>query len=150
MIERQVDWVNTTFVGMAHLLSALAVFYLGWCHFSWWTIALALLWFALCGLAITAGYHRLFSHVSYKAHPVLRGFYLLFGAASFQNSALRWSADHRTHHRQTDRDEDPYDIRAGFWWAHIGWVFFKSFQPDWSCVRDLTRDSLVQLQHRYY
>ena len=43
-------------------------------------------------------------------------------AASVQNSALAWSADHRLHHARTDSDSDPYDIRRGFWWAHVGWV----------------------------
>ena len=60
------------------------------------------LWFACCGLAITGGYHRYFSHPTYKANAFLRAFYLMFGAASVQNSALKWSADHRVHHAKTD------------------------------------------------
>ena len=52
-------------------------------------------------------------------------FVLLFGAASFENSALDWSADHRIHHKHVDEDEDPYDISKGFFYAHIGWLLFR-------------------------
>ena len=60
--------------------------------------------YTLCGLAITAGYHRLFAHRTYRASPPVRWAMLAFGAATFQNSALSWSADHRAHHADTDHD----------------------------------------------
>ncbi len=60
-------------------------------------------WFALLlganGMAITCGYHRLFAHATYEAHPALKAAYLLFGAMALQNSALIWSAGHRVPHR---------------------------------------------------
>ncbi len=61
--------------------------------------------YALCGLAITSGYHRLFAHRTYRASPPVRWAMLAFGAATFQNSALSWSADHRAHHADTDGAE---------------------------------------------
>jgi stearoyl-CoA desaturase (delta-9 desaturase) len=81
----------------------------------------------------------------------VRAFYLLFGAAAVQNSALKWSADHRIHHARTDTSEDPYNIRRGFWWAHMGWVFHKDPRPvDVRRVKDLAADPLVRWQDRYY
>ena len=148
--RRKHDWTNIGFVLTAHLLALFAVAYLAFIHFSWWTVGLGLLWFGLCGLAITGGYHRLFSHPTYKAHRILEAIYLFFGAASVQNSALKWSADHRVHHARTDTEADPYNIQRGFWWAHIGWVFFEDEHVDVSVVPDLKADALVRFQDRYY
>jgi stearoyl-CoA desaturase (delta-9 desaturase) len=105
------------------------------------------------GMAITCGYHRLFAHVTYEAHPLLKLVYLLFGAMALQNSALVWSAGHRVHHRYIDDlERDPYCARQGFWFSHIGWMLrnYPSGEPDLSAVADLRRDSLVMWQHRYY
>lgn len=114
-------------------------------------VGLAFAWAVLTIFSISAGYHRLFSHRAYEAHPALRAFLLLFGAATFQNSALNWSADHRRHHRRVDSDEDPYDARRGFWYSHLGWILFDAVPATraWP-VPDLERDRLVELQHRYY
>lgn len=138
------------FLAAVHLLAVGAIVRAGLTGVSGATVGLAVAWFVLCGLSITAGYHRLFAHRSYRASLPLRLLYLLFGAASFQNSALRWSADHRRHHRYTDRDEDPYDARRGFWWSHIGWVFFRSPEPDFRNVADLKSDPWVRLQDRVH
>jgi stearoyl-CoA desaturase (delta-9 desaturase) len=75
----------------------------------------------------------------------------LFGAATFQNSVLVWAADHREHHRHVDREGDPYNIGKGFFWAHIGWMFYSPLtKDDFSSVKDLLKDKMVVLQHRYY
>ena len=101
--------------------------------------------------SISAGYHRLFSHRAYEAHPALRIFLLFFGAGAFQNTALAWAADHRRHHGRTDEDLDPYNARRGFWYSHMGWVLRKT-DPEIvpPSVRDLERDPFVRFQDRYY
>ncbi|NCN27058.1 acyl-CoA desaturase [bacterium] len=104
------------------------------------------------GLAITAGYHRLFAHRSYKANPLVRFFVLFLGAGAMQNSALMWAHDHRIHHRHEDTEKDPYNIKKGFWWAHMGWIFFAS-NSNWAeenAPSDLKADKLVMWQHRNY
>ena len=104
-------------------------------------------------LAITCGYHRLFSHATYQAHPALKVIFLLFGAMALQNSALIWSASHRVHHRFIDDPErDPYCARRGFWFSHIGWMLrnYPSGDPDLKYVRELQSDPLVAFQHRHY
>jgi len=120
-------------------------------HAAAW-IAFALLLIAN-GMAITCGYHRLFSHATYEAHPLLKVAYLLFGAMALQNSVLIWGAGHRVHHRHIDEPErDPYCARNGFWFSHIGWMLrdYPSGEPDFAVVRDLERDPLVSWQHRHY
>ncbi len=142
--------VNFYFILAAHLLAVAAVLYMCLVQFSWWSLGLGLIYGFLCSLSITAGYHRLFSHPTYKAHGILRVFYLFFGAASLQNSALKWSSDHRIHHGNVDKEEDPYNIQKGFWWAHIGWVVSQAPEPDLSNVPDLQKDKMVMWQHRNY
>lgn len=148
--KKEIDLVNTLFLGITHLLAPVAILYMILGQFSWWTFGLGFLYFALCGLSITGGYHRLFSHPTYRARGFLRFFYLFFGAASVQNSALKWSSDHREHHGEVDTEQDPYNIKAGFWWAHLGWVLVKDEKVELDNVKDLKRDKLVMLQHRYY
>ena len=140
---------NVVFIGSVHLAALGAIVHLFLNGTTTATVVLALVWYGLCGLSITAGYHRLFSHAAYRSRPILKVFYLLFGAASFQNSALTWSADHRAHHANTDGPDDPYSVRRGFWWAHIGWVLRHGTVSE-SRVKDLAADPLVRFQHRYW
>jgi len=113
-------------------------------------IVVFVLMFFATGLSITAGYHRHFAHVSYKAHPLIRIFYLVFGACAMQNSALNWASDHRIHHRFTDTNQDPYNAGQGFFWSHVGWIFYQSREEkQLTNVGDLLRDRWVRWQHRY-
>jgi stearoyl-CoA desaturase (delta-9 desaturase) len=102
------------------------------------------------GFSITLGYHRLFSHATFRARLPVRLFTLIFGAAAFENSVLLWVSDHRRHHKHVDHDEDPYDITKGFFHAHIGWLLFKLWpEPPLDNVADLQKDPLVMWQHRH-
>jgi stearoyl-CoA desaturase (delta-9 desaturase) len=133
----QIYWENILVLILTHLLGLAGIAYAIFVHFSWWTVGIASLWMVFCVLSTTGGYHRLFAHRTYRAAKGIRLFYLLFGAGSGQGSALRWSADHRVHHAHTDEDQDPHNIRRGFWWAHWGWLFYRG-------------PPLVRFQHRYY
>jgi stearoyl-CoA desaturase (delta-9 desaturase) len=116
----------------------------------WFQIALFWVMFLCTGFSITMGYHRLFSHLSFKAHWSVRLFTLIFGAAAFENSALMWASEHRRHHKHVDHEDDPYDISKGFFHAHIGWLLFKlKVQPPYDNVADLKKDRLVILQDRW-
>ncbi len=99
------------------------------------------------GTAISAGYHRLFSHKAFEASRPVKLVCLLFGAASFENSALKWSSDHRLHHRAVDTEFDPYNISRGFWFAHMVWAMRAGDKPI-DRVSDLQKDPMVMWQHR--
>ena len=116
-----------------------------------WLWALAFLY--LNGLSITGGFHRLWAHKAYDAHPVLKVFYALWGAGALQNSILVWASDHRRHHRHVDDDEhDPYSAGRGLWYSHMGWMMrqYPSHQEDFSNAKDLLRDPIVRWQHNHY
>ncbi|TKB47653.1 acyl-CoA desaturase [Ferrimonas sediminicola] len=116
------------------------------------TLVLALLLWAWNGLSITAGYHRLWSHKAYSAHPAVQWFLAIGGAMALQNSILHWASDHRRHHKFVDDDhKDPYSASRGFWYSHIGWML-RNYQgePDYTNVRDLQKNPIVMFQHRHY
>ncbi len=104
------------------------------------------------GFSICAGYHRFFSHMSYEASRPVQALYAIFGAMAAENSILWWSSSHRVHHKHVDRDWDPYNIRRGFWWAHIVWIFYKSDQAaaNFDNAPDLLKNPVVMWQHRWY
>jgi stearoyl-CoA desaturase (Delta-9 desaturase) len=148
---RQKDWTNILFLTLSPIIGVFGTAaYAIQNGVRWWEPLLCLFFFLAVGFAITAGYHRLWSHQTYEAHPVVQCFYLFFGALALQNSVLNWCSDHRNHHRYVDRDWDPYNIKRGGWYAHIVWIFYKA-RPDKSFdnVPDLKKNRLVMFQHRY-
>jgi stearoyl-CoA desaturase (Delta-9 desaturase) len=148
------NWTTTLMFALTFAVAVIGVPWYGFTHgfhATAWILFVLLL--GANGMSITCGYHRLFAHATYEAHPVLKVLYLLFGAMALQNSAMVWAATHRVHHREIDDTQlDPYSARRGFWFSHIGWMLknYPSGEPDFSVVRDLERDPLVSFQHRYY
>lgn len=153
---KKICWTVTLFLVLNPVLSiALLVFYLVFSnHYSLNEILMisffGLIFGVLTNLSITMGYHRLFSHKSYEAHPVLQALLLLVGAGAFQGSALKWSSDHRIHHKFEDTDKDPYSIKRGFWHAHMGWMMKHETVSLPIHAPDLEKNKLVMLQHNYY
>jgi stearoyl-CoA desaturase (delta-9 desaturase) len=148
------NWPVTLTLGLSFLAAITVVPWYGFTHgFSGWGWLFFGLFLVLNGIGIGSGYHRLWSHRAYRAHPVLRLFLAIFGGMAMQNSILVWCARHRIHHRDVDdNDSDPYSIGRGFWFAHIGWMLrdYESGRIDFSVVPDLERDSVVMWQHRWY
>jgi stearoyl-CoA desaturase (delta-9 desaturase) len=147
-------WTTTLMFSLTALVALVAVPWYGVVHgftASAWVAFGAFM--VLGSMSITVGYHRLWSHRSYEAHPAVRLFLALWGAMTLQNSILIWASGHRTHHRHVDDNErDPYSAGRGFWFSHIGWMLrdYKSGQSDFTNAPDLLRDPIVMWQHRYY
>lgn len=116
------------------------------------SVTIALFFFT--GISITAGYHRLWSHKTYEAHPAVKFVLAVGGAMAVQNSILHWSSDHRVHHRHVDdNDKDPYSAKRGFWYSHIGWMLreYQAHRYDnYENCRDLQKDKIVMWQHNHY
>jgi stearoyl-CoA desaturase (delta-9 desaturase) len=102
------------------------------------------------GLSITIGYHRYFSHRTFQASRLVQWVLLFFGTMATQGSVLRWSHDHRLHHRYVDKDGDPYDTDRGFWHSHLLWMFKASPEMTDRYLGDLKDDTLLVWQHRFY
>ena len=99
---------------------------------------------------MTAGYHRLYAHSTYKIHPVVEAILLFFATMATQGSVLRWAYDHRQHHAFVDTDRDPYSIKKGFWYAHFLWLLEKPKEIENKTVADLLKRPLIRFQHRFY
>lgn len=105
------------------------------------------------GMSITGGYHRLWAHRAYEAHWTVKLFFMVFGSMTLQNSILVWASGHRTHHRHVDDPEyDPYSIKRGFWFAHMGWMLrrYESGAEDFRNAPDLLKDPIVSFQQKHY
>lgn len=147
----RVNWFTSSFL-VVTLLTALIGTPIYFAHYGFDPVIIGMffVFFIATGMSITLGYHRLFAHKAFQAKKPVKLFTLLFGAAAFEDSALDWASDHRIHHKHVDKDDDPYDISKGFFWAHMGWIFFKLYPRELNNVNDLRKDPLVMWQHRYH
>lgn len=147
----RVDWITSSFlIGTALIAVTVTPWYIIQFQQSWFQWLMFIFMVPATAMSITLGYHRLFSHLSFKAKWPVKLFTLVFGACAFENSCLDWCSDHRIHHKHVDHDEDPYDISKGFFWAHMGWLMFK-LRPEkpMNNVADLRKEPLVMWQHKY-
>jgi stearoyl-CoA desaturase (Delta-9 desaturase) len=122
---------------VVHVL-ALGVFFVG---FSWLGLALCIGSYYLRMFAITAGFHRYFSHRTYRLARLPQFLLAFLGQTSAQKGVLWWASNHRHHHRYSDRVEDIHSpVQRGFWWAHIGWILADDYaETDLSRVPDLAK-----------
>lgn len=140
------------FIITIHLVTAFLIYY----YFSIKTPSLVLIFLTiglgyLTLIGISTAYHRLYSHPSYKLNNKFIEFILLsLGTMTLQSSVKKWAFDHRRHHKNTDTEKDPYNVRKGFWHAHIFWLFTTHEPIDDSVIHDLNKNNLVNWQHKNY
>lgn len=118
--------------------------------YTWVDWAMFGLMYAVTAIGVTVGYHRLISHRSFTCANWVKGCLLIAGGWALENSALKWASDHIRHHARCDQDEDPYNAMRGFWFSHVGWIFFNDPKTDEKYAGRLRQDPVVLWQHRYY
>jgi stearoyl-CoA desaturase (delta-9 desaturase) len=157
VFEGRKKWVEQfalyTFV-IVPFLAVLAAVPVAWGWGLGWTdVVLAIVFFYLSGLGVTVGFHRLFTHSSFKANRALKVALAIAGSMAIEGPVIRWVADHRRHHAFSDRDGDPHSpwrygesapaLAKGLVFAHIGWLFDvehtnrDKYAPDLMADRDL-------------
>lgn len=147
-------WLNVAVLGFPILVCLTFVPWYGFVDgydFYEWAWFLVLL--AFCEMSITAGYHRLWSHRAYRAHPVLRFIFAIGGAMALQNDCITWASDHRRHHLHADDNEkDPYSANKGFWYSHFEWMIrdYPVTHTDTSNAKDLLKDPILVWQRKHY
>lgn len=124
----------------------------GW-GLSWHDAVIALVMYAITGHGVTVGFHRYFTHRAFKAKRWLRVGLAVAGSMAIQGPVVRWVADHRKHHRFSDRDGDPHSpwrygtnlkaLSKGFWWAHLGWLFDVEQTSQERYAPDLLEDRAI-------
>lgn len=103
-------------------------------------------------IGVTAGYHRYFSHRSFKTSRVFQFVLAFWAMTSAQKGVLWWAAHHRHHHKYSDREEDFHSpLQRGFWFSHVGWILSDAhIKTDVSLVRDLSRYPEIRFLDRFY
>ncbi|KAI9732642.1 MAG: stearoyl-CoA 9-desaturase [Cirrosporium novae-zelandiae] len=144
-----VNWLNVFLIVGIPLYGCIQAY---WTPLQWKTAIWAVAYYFFTGVSITAGYHRLWAHTSYSATLPLRIWLAAFGGGAVEGSIRWWSRDHRAHHRYTDTDKDPYSVRKGLLYSHIGWMVMKQNPKriGRTDITDLNEDPVVVWQHKNY
>src|SRR3954447_10065174 len=125
-------------------------------------VAVFVILYALTGLGVTVGFHRLLTHRSFKTGRAVRAVLAVLGSAAIEGPAISWVADHRKHHAFSDRPADPHSPHVdhgvglrgalrGLVHAHVGWLFMhdqrgarERYAPD------LLRDPVMRFVDRWF
>jgi stearoyl-CoA desaturase (delta-9 desaturase) len=145
--DRSIDWLRVVPFLLLHASVAL-VLVVGWSPVA---LAVAAVWYALRMFAITAFYHRYFSHRAFRTSRALQFLFALLGAAAVQRGPLWWAAHHRRHHRHSDEAPDAHSPDVdGFWWSHVGWLLAReNYRTRVNEVRDLARFPELRFLDRF-
>jgi stearoyl-CoA desaturase (Delta-9 desaturase) len=146
--RRRVDYAASVPFFAIHLATLLAF----WTGVSWAAFAVCCLTYAVRMFGITAGFHRYFSHRSFKTSRVFRFALAWMGASSVQKGVLWWAAHHRHHHAHSDTDDDTHSpVRGGFWWSHVGWFLCHEFdETKYHLIPDLRHIPELELLNRWW
>lgn len=120
--------------------------------FKAWYVGLAVGLYYLRMFGVTAGYHRYFSHRSYKTSRAFQFLLACLAMSSAQKGVLWWAAHHREHHRHSDQPEDVHSpVQRTVWFAHVGWIFVpRNGETNLSHVGDLARFPELRWLDRWY
>jgi len=131
----------------------------GW-GLGWHDVIIAIAFYFFTGLGISIGYHRYFTHGSFKAKQGLRVLLAIAGSMAIEGPVLTWVADHRRHHKYSDREGDPHSpwrfgddwkaLMKGLAWAHMGWLFDANHTSLEKFCPDLLADSKISKVSRYF
>ncbi len=141
------------FVGVP-MLALLAAIPLAWgWGLTWHAAVIAIAFYYISGLGISMGFHRYFTHSSFKATTGLRIALAIAGSLAIEGPVLTWVADHRRHHKYSDREGDPHSpwrfgndwkaLTKGLVWAHMGWMFDGNHTSREKFCPDLLADKKV-------
>jgi stearoyl-CoA desaturase (Delta-9 desaturase) len=140
------------------LLALIAAVPLAWgWGLGWHDVIIAIAFYYIAGLGISVGLHRYFTHGSFKAVRGLKIALAVAGSLAIEGPVITWVADHRRHHKYSDKEGDPHSpwrfgndwkaLSKGLAFAHAGWLFDgevtspQRFCPDWLADSDVSRIS---------
>jgi stearoyl-CoA desaturase (delta-9 desaturase) len=131
-----------------------------WGLVSWHDAVIGLIFYVVSGMGISMGYHRYFTHSSFKAKQGLRVAMGVAGSLAIEGPLLVWVADHRRHHKYSDREGDPHSpwrfgndwkaLTKGLMYAHIGWLFDPNRTSQAKFCPDLLADRAMRRISRLF
>ena len=143
------------------LLAVLAAVPLAWgWGLGWHDVLIGAVFYVISGMGISMGFHRHFTHSSFKAAKSLRIALAVAGSLAIEGPVLMWVADHRRHHKYSDREGDPHSpwrfgtgVRAltkGLAYAHVGWLFDPNQTSQQKFCPDLLADRAIRRVSRTF
>lgn len=129
-------------------LGCLGVIWVGW---SWTAVAIAVALYLIRMFAITAFYHRYFSHRTFRTSRFMQFLFGVLGNTAIQRGPLWWASVHRHHHKYADEEEDVHSPGiSGFVWSHIGWMTSsRNFPTNYEAVKDLAKFPELRFLNRF-
>jgi stearoyl-CoA desaturase (delta-9 desaturase) len=134
-----------------------------WNHgVNWVDLVVLGVFYVPCGLGITVGWHRYFSHKSFETNAVVKAALAILGSMAMQGPLTQWVTDHRKHHALSDQPGDPHSPHAGrgrglwerargLWHSHVGWLFStKGLERGPEYGKDLYDDTMIRWIDRLY
>ncbi|GAA1914626.1 fatty acid desaturase [Streptomyces sodiiphilus] len=159
--QRSVEQIALLLFIIVPFVALLAAVPLAWgWGVSWLDLGLLVVFYFLGCHGITVGFHRYFTHGSFKAKRPLRIALAIAGSMAVEGPVVRWVADHRKHHKFSDAEGDPHSpwrygetlpaLMKGLWWAHMGWMFDKEQTPQHVYAPDLIKDPAIRRISRQF
>jgi stearoyl-CoA desaturase (delta-9 desaturase) len=144
--DERVNWPRSIPFFLVHVL-CLAVVFTGITRTA---LILFVVLFAGRMFFVTAGYHRYFSHKSYKLNRFWQFVFAFMAQSSAQKGVLWWASNHRAHHRYSDTDRDIHSPLKGFWWSHVGWILADKHKgTDLDAIKDFARYPELRFLNRH-
>jgi len=154
---RAINFLAVT-IPFAGLIAAIAL--LWGVAFDWVYLALLVGMYVVSGVGITVGYHRYFTHRSFKTSPSVAAALGVMGSMAVEGPILQWAAVHRSHHQHSDSQDDPHSphthgvgvvgVLRGMWHAHVGWMFRPDSPSLGRYVADLREERVVRWVSRFF
>lgn len=144
--------VSVTVTSVSFLVLHLACLAVFWVAFSWKAVVLGLALYGIRMFAITAGYHRYFSHRTYKLGRTSQFLLAFLAQTSAQKGVLWWGAHHRHHHKASDTPADIHSpVSHGFFWSHVGWVLSDKYDTyDPAAIADFAKFPELRFLDAYH
>lgn len=149
--DKELDSINWK-SGSGFIILHLSCLFIFWAGFSWVALAALVISYAVRMFGITAGFHRYFSHRSYKTSRWFQFILAWVATSSVQKGPLWWAAHHRHHHKHSDTEKDIHSpVKRSFWWSHVGWILSNRFKKTNSeLVKDLTKYPELRFLNNYH
>ena len=147
-LKKKINVLESPGFVLMHLACLLVIF----TGVSWVALSTCLALYVVRMFGITAGYHRYFSHRSYKTSRAFQFVLAWIGASAAQQGPLWWAAHHRHHHKYSDTENDVHSpVTQGFFWSHIGWLLSADHRStNYQMVPDLTVYPELRFINKFY
>ena len=144
-----VDWIISIPFLTMHAAVVAGLFLV---PFSWKGLLFSIAAYYVMMAAVTIGYHRYFSHRSFRTSRAFQFVLALACTMSAQKGVLWWAANHRHHHKYADKEPDIHSpTLRGFWWSHVGWILSRDYSATrWDLIKDLAKYPELRWLNRYH